>query len=637
MLTVENLTYHSPSGDSPAAPPLLDAISLTLPPGHFMAIVGSSGCGKTTLLKVIAGLLPETSGRLLWRGADLAEDGDLTASELGYVPQFSIAHDPLTVEECVENAVMLRTTLDGEAIDIATDAALQLTGLSTLRHHRTAILSGGQKRRLGLAMECVSQPALLLCDEVTSGLDPRSASEIVQLLHTLSRHPGRSVVNVTHSLDDLHLYDSVLVLTGGRIAYHGAPDALAHYFSVADPSGIYPRLSGRSPTEWHESWLKRRVFYYQKLRLSIPGSGNLKIIPLPSSTPTSPSPALAEDELPPPPEDHPVPASSPAAAPTVRAPAIPKFPSGISSPPSTPGMFDEAFPPSASVSPGLPTLGRQLQVLLRRRFTLFFRDRTQLLLHLALLIGFPLLVVLFAHEGIGSMPETAGHSDLGLRETLAVSISAIEGQTRLGGLISGLVMFQVILLTLMGANNASREIAGERLIYEKERLAGLRPAAYLLSKALFLTFLVCAQSGWMALFVDHFAHLPGSAITRAGLLLLVNGAMTFICLAISALLRSPDQASLLSIYLVGFQLPLSGAVLALPAAVEKIVQPFIAAYWSWSGQLAAMRPTDYFVAINRAIPTPVITDPSLPVFILLFHVAVGLIFAWIGLLRHRWD
>lgn len=607
MLTVEDLTYLIPStlDDGPDGIPLLDQVSFTLPPGHFMAIVGPSGCGKTTLLKIIAGLQPESSGRLLWRGEDLAEDGDLTASELGYVPQFSIAHDPLTVEECVENAVRLRTTLTGDALYLAVDEALHVTGLGELRQHRVAILSGGQKRRLGLAMEWVSHPALLLCDEVTSGLDPRSASEIVHLLHDLSRHPGRTVVTVTHSLDGLDLYDSVLVLTGGRVAYHGPPAALAHYFSVADPGEIYPRLAARTPTEWHESWQKRRVYYYEILHLTPPSAGGLKIIPLPiegrppdsANSPTSPSP------------------------PVVLTNEVPHQPSSILN----------------HHSPQLPSLFRQLRVLLSRRLTLFLRDRTQLFLHLALLLGFPLLVVLFAHNGIGPMPESAGHGDLTVLEAINIQARAVEGQTRLGGLISGLVMFQVILLTLMGANNASREIAGERLIYEKERLAGLRPAAYLLSKALFLSVLVCAQSLWMAFFVDHFAHLPGSLPDRALLLLLVNGAMTFVCLAISALLRSPEQASLLSIYLVGFQLPLSGAVLALPAALEKFIQPFIAAYWSWSGQLAAMRPTDYFVAFHLAVPTPVVTDPTLPITVLSFHLAAGLIFAWIGCLRHQWD
>ena len=103
------------------------------------------------------------------------------------------------------------------------------------------VLSGGQKRRLGLAMELVSDPKILLCDEVTSGLDPRSEREIVRLLHDLSRKDGDIVLAVTHSLAHLELYDSILVLHEGRIAYHGPPDQLTHYFSVGDTEEVYPR------------------------------------------------------------------------------------------------------------------------------------------------------------------------------------------------------------------------------------------------------------------------------------------------------------------------------------------------------------------------------------------------------------
>ncbi|MDB6071402.1 MAG: abc-2 type transporter [Verrucomicrobiales bacterium] len=638
MLTVEALSYSIPG--QPEDTLLLNEVAFALPPGHFMAIVGPSGCGKTTLLKIIAGLQSETSGRLLWRGEDLAEDGELHASDLGYVPQFSIAHDPLTVGECVENAIRLRTTLKGAAFDQCADEALQVTGLTEISGQRVAVLSGGQKRRLGLAMEWVSRPALLLCDEVTSGLDPRSAREIVQLLHNLSRLPGHSVVNVTHSLEDLHLYDSILVLTGGRLAYHGTPASLAHYFSVEDAGEVYPRLLQRSPEDWHASWQKRRGFYYAQAGLPCPGGSSVKVIPLRSSPATDPN---AGPDAGPDAEGN--------AATTAAGREIPKpiFPPGIQSPLSTPAPAERAGAAvvsrnhaddphdKAAAQSRLPDAFAQFQVLLGRRLTLFFRDRTQLLLQLALLFGFPLLVVLFAPNGIGAMPENAGHSDLDPLEAIQIGIRAVEGQTRLGGQLSGLVMFQVILLTLMGANNSSREIAGERLIFEKERLAGLRPVSYLMSKAVFLIGLVTAQSLWMAFFVDHFAHLPGPLMDRAILLWLVNAAMTAVCLAISALLKSPDQASLLSIYLVGFQLPLSGAVLALPEWVEKFLQPFIAAYWAWSGQLATMRPTDYFVALNRAIPTPVITDPTLPLTVLGFHLAAGMIFAWIGCLRHRWD
>ena len=181
--------------------PLVDRVSIAVPKGHFMAIVGPSGCGKTTLLKTIAGLNPESGGALFWDSRNLSEEGDFSPLEIGYVPQFSIAYDPLTVDESIEAATRLRVRCHNHAeLDERIDRVLAETGLSSISDRQVKVLSGGQKRRLGLAMELVSDPKLLLCDEVTSGLDPRSEREIVRLLHDLSRNDGRIVLSVTHSL-----------------------------------------------------------------------------------------------------------------------------------------------------------------------------------------------------------------------------------------------------------------------------------------------------------------------------------------------------------------------------------------------------------------------------------------------------
>ncbi|MGC4013939.1 MAG: ABC transporter ATP-binding protein [Luteolibacter sp.] len=195
---------------------LVDKVSIQIPKGHFMAIVGPSGCGKTTLLKTIAGLNPESDGALIWDGRDLSKEGDFSPTEIGYVPQFSIAYDPLTVDESVEAATRLRVKTQNHAeLDQRIDRVLEETGLAPIADRPVKVLSGGQKRRLGLAMELVSDPKLLLCDEVTSGLDPRSEREIVRLLHDLSRKDGRIVLSVTHSLAHLELYDSILVTSRG--------------------------------------------------------------------------------------------------------------------------------------------------------------------------------------------------------------------------------------------------------------------------------------------------------------------------------------------------------------------------------------------------------------------------------------
>jgi hypothetical protein len=206
--------------------------------------------------------------------------------------------------------------------------------------------------------------------------------------------------------------------------------------------------------------------------------------------------------------------------------------------------------------------------------------------------------------------------------------------TKIGSLVSGIVMFQVILLTLMGANNSGREIASERLIFEKEKLSGLRPLSYVASKAAFLACLVGVQSLWMGLFVHFVCGLPGDLPAQLAFLLLVNGAMTAICLALSSWLSTAEQSSLASIYLVGFQLPLSGAVLALPETLGLLVRPFIAAYWSWSGILQTLRGERYYDIVQMVVQTA-LSPAGLCVVVLVFHIFMGLLLAWMGCQRSR--
>ena len=196
-------------------------------------------------------------------------------------------------------------------------------------------------------------------------------------------------------------------------------------------------------------------------------------------------------------------------------------------------------------------------------------------------------------------------------------------------------MFQVILLTLMGSNNAAREIAAERQIFEKEKLGGVRPGVYVASKVAFLSVLVIIQSLWMSIFVHSICQIPSeSMVAHTLLLLLVNGAMTFICLGISSMSKTADQASLLSIYLVGFQLPLSGAVLALPEWAGWMTRPFISAYWSWSGVMDGMQ-SNYLRYIKEVTETW-LGPMWLSFAVLITHVAIGLFIAYIGVKRPRW-
>lgn len=606
MLQADGITYEIETPDGPLK--LLDNVSFNVPRGHFMAIVGPSGCGKTTLLKAIAGMIAETDGRFFWNGHDLAEE-DFEPSEIGFVPQFSIAYDQLSVDENVESAARLRCRFDSvDDLDDSIDNALEVTGMEGIADRDVKILSGGQKRRLALAMELVSNPRLLICDEVTSGLDPRSEHDIVDLLHEISRSEGRIVISVTHSLSHLDMYDSILVMHQGCVAYHGSPKTMLHYFGVSSLEEIYPKLQDREGPSWCRSWGKHRDSYYSRMEKE----REQKILSgeLPDPDAVRKAVKAGEGEAPEAEEEG---------AEAVRSDST-----------EAPAVEGQGDAPEDSI-PELPGFFTQFFCLLGRRWRIFFRDRSQLILQLVMILLFPVLVAMFTDKGTGQIVGLSATQDV---QTLQKDMEAQQLNMKTGSAVSGIIMFEVILLGLMGSNNAAREVAGERAIMEKEKYAGMRPSAYLGSKLAYLSVLVLVQSVWMFAFVDFFWD-RGGGLTHLLFLILADAAMTFVCLGISSLARSADQASLLSIYLVGFQLPLSGAVLALPEQVEGFIRPFISAYWAWSGSISALK-SDVYNAVKNVLDTDL--TPALLCYVVLgVHVACGIAASYAGIRRSRWE
>jgi ABC-type multidrug transport system ATPase subunit len=544
---------------------LLDDVTFRLREGgQLVAVLGPSGCGKSTLVKTIAGLREASSGKAIWKGRDLSEQ-DFEPAEVGYVPQFSIAHEKLEVWECIEDAIRLRSAgLSREEVDARVDNVLLEVGMLEIAEKRVEVLSGGQRRRLALGMELVSSPDLLLCDEVTSGLDPRAEDEITELMRAVALK-GRIVLNITHSLKHLSSHTSVIVLMRGRLVYHAAPEHLLFYFGVDHAEDLYPRLASRKPEEWAQSWEKRRDSYYK-----------------------------LEDEV--------------------------------------PSEKDATSAPQTAVQVSWIA---QAGVLLSRRWKLFCRDSGQVKLQLALMLGFPCLVVVFALKGLPALRAAAELPEDPLKQMVADFTAKLE-YLRVGGMVSGLIMFQVVLLTLMGANNAAREVAGERLILEKEKFSGLSPLAFVVSRMVFLVALVGVQSVWMSLFVNSVVRMPGNLTTQTLLLFLVNAAMTSVSLGISALMKTAEQSSLVSVYLVGFQLPLSGAVLALPEWLGKLTRPLIASYWGWSGYLQTLQDTRFYNAVVSMTQTPLMPIAAVA-WVLGFQILLGLTMAYVGVRGARWE
>ena len=496
------------------------------------------------------------------------EEQDLDPHELGYVPQFTCAHPRLTVGENLYYAAKLRRTGSLAEIRQRVTRIEEETGLTDLHTRRAGVLSGGQLRRLGLAMELTTNPSLLLVDEVTSGLDPKSEEEITTLLGNLAHQEDRLVLLVTHSLRFLEQYDSVTVLTQGKLAYAAHPSGLTSYFNVCSPEDVYPALADRDPAHWAEEWISSPA----ELGFEIDATLDDLAIQMVSQD---------KNVLP------------------------------------TPSFFDQA----------LTWFSRRLQ--------LFWRDRAQVILQASLLLVFPLVVTLFAFQGLPGVRNMTLNPDTNVIEQLQESLAFTVQSSRIGTLVSGLTMFQVVLLALMGSNNSAREVIGTRIFLEKEKLGGLKPGAALAGMTSFLLFLVLVQSVWMTFFVRAVCQFPGDLAGQWMPFFLITAAMTALCLAISSWASTSEQASLGSLYLVGFQLPLSGAILALPDWLGWMLRPFISAYWAWSGYLQTLRETRFYDLVRSITETP-LAGGQLSLWVLGLHVLFGLILAYFGMRRSDW-
>ena len=604
MLSLEHLSLRL--GADEDSPQLLSDVSAKFQRGEFVAIIGSSGCGKSTLLKMIAGISPgEDEGVIRWDGRDLAEE-DFKPSEFGYVPQFSIAYDELTVEESVDYSARLRVSnLSPEEREAMVDRLLEEVGMSEFHDRRVKVLSGGQKRRLALAMELVSSPPILLCDEVTSGLDPQSEEEIVSLLRRVAHDGNRLVLSVTHSLKDFESYDKVLVLCKGVVAFEGRPEYLSHYFRIDDPNLVYKQLETRDAEGWQGSWKKHSVAFLQSVEKNSPEIA--RITPKLKTTPCPECGAPCHEYVK-----------------YCRECGCRLLPADDS---AGDGKED------VNTSPGVLS---QFTTLVDRRFTIFFRSHGQVRLQALFIIVLPITVAIFGWNGLPQIRNLGMGLDLNVVQQLTEARDFLIQASKVGSLVSGIVMFEVILLTLMGANNSGREIASERPILEKEKLSGLSVTAYVASKVMFLGLLSAIQSLWMGVFIHVICAFPGELGQQLVFLFLVNAAMTSICLAISSYMDSAEQASLASIYLVGFQLPLTGAVLALPAWLAPIVRPFIAAYWSWSGMLQTLRGERYYDIVAMVIQTS-LSASNICLSVLGAHIALGILLTGQGCGRTRME
>ena len=230
---------------------IVDGTSMGVEPNSFVVVVGGSGTGKSSLLGCITGASPCTSGSVCFDGIDTRGNRNAFDAVLGYVPQKDIMHDELTVEQSLTYTAKLRIARDATRTEIKAAVAHAIEAVDLGGREKTMIanLSGGQKKRVSIAMELLASPRLLILDEPTSGLSPDLDRSMMELCRKLS-HENCTVLMVTHNMSNINLCDKIAFLgTGGVLCYYGSPEAMDEYFDVELTSDIL--RSCTTPNRWN--------------------------------------------------------------------------------------------------------------------------------------------------------------------------------------------------------------------------------------------------------------------------------------------------------------------------------------------------------------------------------------------------
>jgi ABC-type multidrug transport system ATPase subunit len=228
---------------------ILERASVSVQPGELVVVIGESGSGKTSLMRVLAGVTRPRAGVVLVNG----EPHETRLSDIGYLPQDEIVHPRLTVLESLRYSARLRLPHDSsdEEIENAVQGALTETALGEHASTRIGALSGGQRKRVGLATELLSSPGLLFLDEPTTGLDPGLETRMMETFRRLASVGHRAVLVVTHATRNLELADRLLVLgRGGLVCFSGPPREALAFFGVETYDDIYLALEARPADEW---------------------------------------------------------------------------------------------------------------------------------------------------------------------------------------------------------------------------------------------------------------------------------------------------------------------------------------------------------------------------------------------------
>lgn len=235
---------------------ILKDVSFGVPEKSLIAVIGPSGSGKSTLLKALTGYRPANQGDVLYDNRNLYKQFAELRQRIGLVPQDDILHKELTVKKALKYAAKLRFPADttGAERDARIDEVLRELKLDIHKEKKVTSLSGGQRKRVSVALELLTKPSLIFLDEPTSGLDPGMDRDVMQLLRGLA-DDGRTVLVVTHSVAELAICDKLLVMApGGAVAYFGPPEEALNFFGYDTWADVFSAFENYRDYDWAGRW-----------------------------------------------------------------------------------------------------------------------------------------------------------------------------------------------------------------------------------------------------------------------------------------------------------------------------------------------------------------------------------------------
>jgi ABC-type multidrug transport system ATPase subunit/ABC-type transport system involved in multi-copper enzyme maturation permease subunit len=554
---------------------LLDHVSFPLGERCLLGIIGPSGAGKSTLLGALTGMRPANGGSVLYDDRDLYAHYAELRHRIGLVPQENILHTQLTARRALRYAAELRFPRDTSKAERnrRVDEVLAELSLTAHAETRTDRLSGGQQKRVNVALELMTKPSLLFLDEPTSGLDPGLDKSVMEMMSGLAKD-GRTVIVVTHSVANLDICDRLLVLVpGGKVAYFGPPQDGLKHFGKPGWAEVFQAFDADPQRDWAGAY--RQSAWYQQYVLSAvdgrgPSAAPRQIPPAPSSKNRLAQfstlcrrylSVIASDR---------VYLGLLAGAPIVLGAVILAIPAqyglGPAPPPASHSQHQGASPsakpkPSGSHKTSHPSpqaVGAQ-----------------QVGRALADAQASPSASAPASAQG--SAKASARGSAKGSPQPSGHPTAATNAATPppTNDAASSLLLILVICACFAGAFNAVRELVKERSIYSRERAAGLSTASYLGSKLAVLGFISGVQAAIMVLIGLATRKLPPSGsllhafplvelILALALLAVVSMALG---LFISASVNTSEKTMPILMVVVVVEVVLTGGVFAIAGKV----------------------------------------------------------------------